>query len=212
MGPVTLIDTLSLRPGPWGTFSSTLEAMRFKANHQLGGEWTIFDRRPDGERDLLDEACSRVIDLLRPYWRARQFDRLARGEIPHMPPCDSADLSRDTTIALAQIFLLSDVPGWQPMTGGVMLRNGSGKLHDWLQHESGRIIDLCDPDAGPLGYSNNSPGEDATARYVAGGDIALDDDLSDPQGWANRVTQEVIFDVASLMQNVTSESEVTCEI
>lgn len=200
MGPVTLIDALSRRPGPWGQFSSAYEALAFKARNRLGPAWAVFDPRPIEERDLLVEACDPIIDTLRPFWRARQFDRLANGIIDRLPDCDSSGLSRDTTMAVAQILSLAGVEGWEPVTGALMRRQGPDQFHSWLRHESGRVLDLSDPEAGALGLSITDPDLHALSRYVEDVVLPRGDDLDDPQGWAQRITPELIASIRDVLQ------------
>lgn len=212
MGPVILIDALSRRPGPWGRFSSSFEALAFKARNRLGPAWAVFDPRPIEERDLLVEACDPIIDTLRPFWRARQFDRLANGIIDRLPDCDSSGLSRDTTMAVAQILSLAGIEGWKPVTGALMRRQGPDQFHSWLRHDDGRLLDFCDPEAGSFGLSITDPDLHALSRYVENAVLEPGDDLDDPQGWAQRITPELISSISGLLhRNVEAAASLLCE-
>jgi len=215
MGPIQLIDDTTGSSGPWGSFSSSYEAILAKKRHQLTGQWRIWDPRPVEERDLLMEIADPIIDALRPFWRSRQYDRMVEGEIHRVPDLEGSGLSRDTAMATRMAMMLAGEEGWDAVSGAVIGRDMNAQPHHWLSHTDGSIFDLCDPRSPDLGLTviNCRQDDDASLLYVVGGIVPPFDDLGQKDGWAGRLIPELIERVHDLARERAIKSELpACEI
>ncbi len=166
-------------------FRRVADAMRWKADRDLGAEFRIDDlRHPDdpgraADRPLLVGLLIR--DALAPAWWGAQLDRVMDGRIERIPDRHSEGLERETAVFAALCLTEAGASGWRavegpyhdPALGPPVLRTHTAAPvhHAWLEHESGAKLDLGDRVFDRLPVTLITPADDRHTSFGEGEEI-----------------------------------------